>query len=69
MVRFTCIADVIGSIGNVTVEWKLNNATVNPTSKSRWKIEEIPGDPQRRQYQLTVEPIRIGDSGIHNSIT
>jgi hypothetical protein len=31
-VRFICTAELVGQFGSITAIWKLNNATINPTS-------------------------------------
>lgn len=64
-VRFICTAELVGQFGPITAIWKLNNATINPTSSSRWKTEVRPEDVYtRRRYQLTVNPLYSGDSGM-----
>ncbi|VDI05069.1 Hypothetical predicted protein [Mytilus galloprovincialis] len=66
-VKFTCGASAIGSTGTVTATWKLNNAVINPTARSRWKTQTLPEDPlypERKEYTLTVNPMKKRDSGI-----
>ncbi|XP_063405020.1 uncharacterized protein LOC134688338 isoform X3 [Mytilus trossulus] len=66
-VKFTCGANVIGNTGTVTVTWKLNDAVINPTAKSRWRtitLQEDPLYPERKEYTLTVNPMKKRDSGI-----
>lgn len=64
-VRFICTAELVGQFGPIQAIWKLNNATINPTSNSRWKTEVRPEAVYtRRRYQLTVSPLYLGDSGM-----
>ena len=64
MVQFFCEVDLIGSVGNIDVSWKLNNSIIRPTSLSRWRIET--GDVENiKNYRLTVDPLRLKDSGIY----
>ena len=64
MVQFFCEVDLIGSVGNIDVSWKLNNSKIRPTSLSRWRIET--GDVENtKKYRLTVDPLRLKDSGTY----
>ena len=59
------MAELVGQFGPIKATWKLNNATINPTSNSRWKTEVRPEAVYtRRRYQLTVNPLYSGDSGM-----
>ncbi|VDI07710.1 latrophilin 3, partial [Mytilus galloprovincialis] len=63
---FTCTADIIGNVGQTTVTWTLNNVVLRPTSKSRWKIKRLQPSrliPFRVVYQLSVNPLKVRDSG------
>ncbi|CAG2236468.1 unnamed protein product [Mytilus edulis] len=63
---FTCTADIIGNVGQTAVTWTLNNVVLRPTSKSRWKIKRLQPSrliPFRVVYQLSVNPLKVRDSG------
>ncbi|XP_052089256.1 adhesion G protein-coupled receptor B1-like [Mytilus californianus] len=63
---FTCTADIIGSVGQISVTWTLNNSVLRPTSRSRWMIERLPPNPLmpfRVVYQIAVDPLKKRDSG------
>ncbi|CAC5386735.1 unnamed protein product [Mytilus coruscus] len=63
---FTCTADIIGSVGQISVTWTLNNSVLRPTSRSRWRIERLPPNPLipfRVVYQISVDPLKKRDSG------
>ncbi|XP_063405028.1 uncharacterized protein LOC134688340 [Mytilus trossulus] len=63
---FTCTADIIGNVGQTSVTWTLNNVVLRPTSKSRWRIMRLQPNqlmPFRVEYQISVDPLKVGDSG------
>ncbi|XP_076077326.1 uncharacterized protein LOC143047887 [Mytilus galloprovincialis] len=63
---FTCTADIIGNVGQISVTWTLNNLVLRPTSKSRWRIMRLQPNqlmPFRVVYQISVDPLKVGDSG------
>ncbi|XP_063402151.1 uncharacterized protein LOC134686411 [Mytilus trossulus] len=63
---FTCNADIIGNVGQISVTWTLNNVVLRPTSRSRWRIMRLQRNrlmPFRVVYQISVDPLKVRDSG------